>query len=200
MRTLFIGAMLGLVAIGLLACDQPKKKAYVEGQFQMSTSPTVFDFGGTLAHGGADYYGSCKYSKSDELFEFEVGDAKMVNIDSAAQLYVKFTGIEGPATEGVYSDPVAKIAKNDETLRTLFGSAVIKSGGNQFSFGQPDPTVNENCYVELFAKAVTGEVTPTEDKAFNYYVGLHCTNLDNVVDSGGQPLNSFNGFFFFKGC
>jgi hypothetical protein len=200
MRTAILWVMFGLVVFGQLACDDPKKKAYVEGTFQMSTSSEIFDFEGSLAHGGADYYGYCKYSGSSQRFEFEVGDAKLVGIDSAAELYVKFMGIEGPYTEGVYSDAAAKVPKEDPALKTYFGSAVIKSGGNQFSFTQPDPAVNANCYVELFAKAIQGEVTPIEEKAFGYYVGLHCTSLSGVVDAGGQPLASFTGEFYFKGC
>jgi hypothetical protein len=199
MRTAIIGAMFGLVVFGLLACDEPKKKAYVEGEFQLSTSSEFFDFQGSLAQGGADYYGFCKYSGSNNRFEFEVGDAKAVNIDSATELYLKFTGVEGPATEGVYSDAAAKIVKNDAALKTLFGSAIIKNGGNSFSFNQPDPSGNPNCYVELFAKAVSGEVTPDAEKPFNYYVALHCTSLSGV-SSGSQPLTGFNGFFYLKGC
>jgi hypothetical protein len=199
MRTAIIGAMFGLVVFGLLACEEPKKKAYVEGEFQLSTSSEFFDFQGSLAQGGADYYGYCKYAGSNDRFEFEIGDAKLVNIDSATELYVKFNGIVGPATEGVYSDAVAKIPKDDAGLRTLFGSAIIRNGGNQFSFTQPDPAENSSCYVELLAKAVSGEVTPAAEKPFNYYVALHCTSLADV-SSGSQPLTGFNGFFYLQGC
>ena len=198
MRTAIIGAMFGLVVFGLLACDEPKKKSFVEGEFRLSTSPEVFDFNGGLARGGSDYYGYCKYSGSTDTFEFEVGDAKLVGVDSATELYLKFTGIVGPATEGVYSDQVAKIVKDDASLRTAFGSAIIKNGGNQFSFNQPDDQAN--CFVELLGHAVSGEVTPGAQKAFSYYVGLRCTSLDGVEDSDGQALTSFTGFFFLKGC
>jgi hypothetical protein len=199
MRTVIIWALFGLVVLGLLACEEPKKKAYVQGEFLLSTSAETFDFQGSLAQGGADYYGYCKYNGSSNRFEFEVGDAKMVNIDSATELYVKFTGIVGPATEGVYSDQVAKIPKDDADLKTLFGAAIITNGGNSFSFNQPDPADNPNCYVALLAKAVSGEVTPDTEKPFNYYVALHCTSLDDVA-SGSQPLTAFNGYFYFKGC
>jgi hypothetical protein len=200
MRTAISWAMFGLVALGLLACEEPKKKAFVEGEFQLSTSSEDFGFIGSLAEGGAEYYGSCNYSGSNERFEFEVGDAAMVDVDSATEIYIKFTGIVGPATEGVYSDAAAKIPKDDESLQTSFGHAIIKNGGNQFSFDQPDPADNANCFVVLFGKAVDGEVTPIEEKSFGYYVEFHCTSLDGVEDSAGQPLTAFNGYFYFKGC
>jgi hypothetical protein len=178
------------------ACDYPSG-GYVEGEFQMSTSSEVFDFLGAI---NPDYYGYCQVNNLEERFEFEIGDAARVDVDSATEIYIKFTDIVGPPTEGVYSDAAAKIPKDDESLQTFFGHAIIKNGGNQFSFNQPDPADNANCYVELFGHAASGEETPTEELPFEYYVSLHCTSLDGVEDSGGQPLTAFNGYFFFAGC
>jgi len=196
MRTAVMGALVGLVAIGLLACEEPKKKAYVEGEFEISSADSEFNFQGSLAEGGADYYGYCHYSKANEEFEFEVGNAKRTNISSPTQIYVKFKGIEGPPVEGVYEDPVAKIPK-DPDVKAGFATGAISNGGNDFNFSQPED--DTSCYVDLFAKAVAGEVTEIAEKGFTYYVSFHCTNLDNVA-SGDQELSSFYGHFFFKGC
>jgi hypothetical protein len=196
MRTAVMGALVGFVALGLLACEEPKKKAYVEGEFEISSAEDEFSFQGSLAEGGADYYGYCHYSKSNETFEFEVGDAKKANISSPTQLYVKFLGIDGPPVEGVYEDAVAKIPK-DLDVKIGFGTGSISNGGNDFVFAQPDD--DTSCYVELFAKAVAGEVTLVAEKEFTYYVSFHCTNLEGVA-SGDQELTSFYGHFYFKGC
>ena len=196
MRTAIIWAIFGLVVFGQLACDEPKKKAYVEGHFEFIDID--FNPKGSLARGGASYYGSCTYTKSTERFQFEVGDVAEAGVNSAAETYIRFNGIVGPATEGVYSDAAAKIVKEDPDLRTVFGSAVIKNGGNRFAFEQPEG--NPSCYVNLLAKAVTGEVTKIDEKKFNYYVALQCTGLTGVEDDSGTPLTAFNGHFFFKGC
>lgn len=198
MRKAIIAALIGLVAIGAYGCDDEKKKAYVEGEFQISTSSDPFNFNGSLAQGGADLYGYCKYSAANDLFEFEVGHASMVDIDTSTKLYVKFTGVEGPPVMGVYEDAVAKIPKEGD-VKVAFGTGYIANGGN--SFVVPDDDPEDNCYFELFAQAdsAIGEVTPIEDQSFSYYVSVMCTGLTGV-ENDGVPLNSFSGEFYFKGC
>jgi hypothetical protein len=204
MRSAFLSTVTLAVCFCAAACDmfvadEADKDTYVEGMFEMSTSSDTFVFLGDFGLGGASYYGRCSYSSADESFEFEIGTASPEDISSATDIYLKFEGISGPPIEGVYSDADAKITKEDEELRTLFGSAVIMNGGNEFTFNQPDPADNGNCYVELFATAAEGEVTPDAEEEFDYYVALHCVSLDDV-SSGSQPLTAFNSFFFFRGC
>lgn len=197
MRTAIVVALFGIVAYGLLACEEAKKLSYVEGAFEATPQGEDFAPEGSLAHGGATYYGYCKYTPSTSKFEFEVGDAKMNDIDSVTETYVKFAGIVGPPTEGVYSDLVAKIPKEGDEFHTVFGNAIIANGGNQFNFGQPEDT--DSCYVTLFAQAAEGEVTKTDEVGFTYYVQLQCTSLDGVT-SGSTSLTGFNGWFFFQDC
>jgi len=197
MRTAIFAAVFGIVALGLLACEEPKKLSYVEGVFEATPQGEDFAPKGSLAHGGAKYYGYCKYTESSSKFEFEVGDAKMNDIDSVTETYVKFSGIVGPPVAGVYTDLVAKIPKEGDELHTVFTTAIIANGGNEFSFNQPEDT--DDCYVALFATAAEGEVTKTDEVEFDYYVELSCPSLDDV-HSGSTNLNGFNGYFFFQGC
>jgi len=175
--------------------DSDADKSYIEGQFEFFD--VMFSPAGSLAKTDSLYYGYCAYSDSNDLFEFEVGNAELTDIDSATDTYVKFTGIVGPPVDGVYSDPVAKIPKDDEALHTLFGTAIIANGGNEFDFSQPEDA--SSCYVELFAEAAEGELTSVGENGFEYYVALNCTSLDGVT-SGETQLTSFNGYFFFDGC
>jgi len=197
MKTAIVMALFGIVAFGLLACEEPKKLSYVEGVFEATPQGEDFAPKGSLAHGGAKFYGYCKYTESTKRFEFEVGDAKMNDIDSVTETYVKFSGIVGPPVAGVYSDPVTKLQKEGTEFHTVFGNAIIANGGNQFNFGQPEDT--DDCYVTLFAMAAEGEVTKTDEAEFTYYVGLQCTSLDDVT-SGSTNLTGFNGYFFFQSC
>jgi hypothetical protein len=197
MRTAIVAVLFGISAIGLLSCEEAKKLSYVEGVFESTPQGEDFAPKGSLAHGGAKYYGYCKYTASSNKFEFEVGDATMNDIDSVTETYVKFSGIVGPPVAGVYSDLVAKIPKEGVDFHTVFTNAIIANGGNQFSFDQPDDT--EQCYVALFATAAEGEVTKTDDAEFDYYIQLNCPSLDDV-SSGSTNLNGFNGWFFFQGC
>jgi hypothetical protein len=192
---LFGLAALGLVASGLLGCEEEKKLAYVEGHFEFLD--VDFNPKGSLAQGGAKYYGRCSFSSDSNKFLFEVGNDKLNAIDSATETYLKFTGIVGPPQAGVYTDPVAKVEKEGVEFHTVFGSAIIANGGNEFSFDQP--TEIDDCYVALFAQAAEGELTSIDEVEFTYYVGLQCPNLDDVA-SGSTNLNGFNGWFFFQGC
>jgi len=200
MRKMIVVALFGLAAIVQFACDEPAVNAYVEGDFEFSAQPSGqpnFQPTGSLAQGGAEYYGYCKYSTGTEKFEFEVGDVAKASVNSASQTYVKFTGIVGPPAAATYSDAGNKIVDDDPAKRTVFAKGYISNGGNDFVFDQPDPA--NSCYVKLFAKAAQGEVTLVEEKPFLYYVELQCTGLDGVM-SGDQALDSFNGSFFFAGC
>lgn len=189
------GALVALVVFVASACEEPKK-SYVEGEFELSTASPV-DFVGSLGKGGADNYGYCEYS--DEKFLFEVGTGSIASVDTVNEMYVKITGIQGPPIEGTYDDPVEYDPKDDEEI--AFASVLAKSGANQFSFAQDDDGVDPgSCYIEMFSTPVSGELTPVNKKKFDFYVSLHCNGLNDVESSGGTPLNSINGYFFFKGC
>jgi hypothetical protein len=175
--------------------DGDADEGYIEGQCEFFD--VMFSPAGSLAKTDSLYYGYCAYSDSNNLFEFEVGNAELTDIDSAAETYVKFTGIVGPPVDGVYSDAVAKIPKDDEALRTVFGTAIIANGGNEFVFGQPEDATT--CYVKLFAAAAEGDVTMVAEEEFEYFVELQCAGLDGV-SSGSTNLTGFNGYFFFDGC
>jgi hypothetical protein len=195
MRKAIVAVVFGMSAVGLLSCEEAKKTLYVEGYVQfldVEYSPE-----GSLARGGAEYYGYCQYDADAQTFEFEVGDDKRIAIDSASETYVKFTGVAGPYVDGVYENAVAKIPKDASEHMRGFGQATLKSGGNEFVFEMMDDL--EDCNVSLFAKAVEGEVTQGSGAEFTWYVELDCPNLDGV-ESGDTNLNGFNGFFYFQGC
>lgn len=193
MRKAIWGALAALVVLVAIACDEPKK-TYVEGEFEMSTNTSTFTFEGSLGKGGADYYGYCSYS--DDKFLFEVGTGSIGSVDTTGEMYVKITGVQGPPIEGVYEDPADyESMKDDQEI--AFGYVTVKSGANTFGFPQPDDA--DSCYFEMFAEPVSGELTPIRKKKFDYYVSINCNGLDDVTD-GDTPLNSVNGYFFFKGC
>ena len=59
----------------------------------------------------------------------------------------------------------------------------------------------ETCYVELFARAQLGELTPDEylSKPFDYFVKLSCTGLETESDKGGI-LEMFYIKLWFDNC
>jgi len=197
MRKSIIGAFVVLVAFGALSCDEAKKM-YVKGEVDIGTSTETFDFEGSLGKGGADNYGTCSYS--DNKFSFEIGTSSLSSVSSSTELYLKVTGIQGPPIQGVYEDPAATTLEPKDDQEIAFGSVKVKNGANTFSFSQSDDEVNpDSCYFEMFAQAISGELTPDERQEFQYYVSLHCSGLSDVM-SGDTALNSINASFYFANC
>jgi len=178
---------------------------YVEGELSInmgSNEPDAgttadFSFMGSMAESGADYYGKCSYSDLSDKFEFKVGTSAMADVTTADEIYIRITGIQGPPIEGVYEDPTAEVLVPKSGANIAFSSAQVKNGYNIFSFSQPEGT--DNCYVEMFAAPISGELTLVGKKSFSYYVSINCNDIEGV-ESGYAPLNSVNGYFFFDGC
>ncbi|MBN2803374.1 MAG: hypothetical protein JXR91_09790 [Deltaproteobacteria bacterium] len=188
------------------ACDEPKGAAFVYGKGAINPGGGDDHINGDLSKSSSsDYYGYCK--KDSSGFSFEVGHASFNDLGDVnwvqQPLYFKFEGIKGPngvPTEGVFdlSAEALGTPKSGAEFRGSFTSAKIKAD-ESFIFD----STQGNCAVELFATPSTGEVLDNIDvknKSFEYYVRISCNGMEDVIGSGGLPLNSLYLEFYFDNC
>jgi len=191
MKTIFVTTAVFVAAFLLSSCEEEKKPAYVVGGFECSQCQDI-NFDGKLAKSGADLYGYCE--EKDGVFEFEVGDDDQAHVSGATQGYISVRGISGPPQAGVFDLP--KEPKEGEEYYEEFTGAVLKNS-NTYNIGSSDEDDDNNlCRVELFAEAAEGELIPTSNEPFEYYVRINCQGMD----VGEPPITFFRAEFYFDGC
>ena len=192
MRTVLLGALVCVLSLSMVACEDEKADSWIKGEFQASGSCGDTSFNGTIAKSGGDYYGFCELDGDN--FKFEVGHDQMNSISSSSEFNIAVTGIAGPATEGVFQSN--GLAKDDESLYTTFSNVRIKNV-NTFTMGES--IISDECAVELFAEPIEGELEPDSKDEFDYYVRIQCSGLSET-DEGGGTLSGFSMEFYFGNC
>jgi hypothetical protein len=202
MRNAFVSILIGIGALGMLGCEEEVKPAKVHGEMSYNGVQCGAEFetiSGSLAKGGAKYYGYCK-KKKDDSFDFVVATADMANATNSTDFYLQVRGIVGPPVEGVYDANVQP--KDDPNLYTTFESAVLKNV-NDFTFEYGDSNDLENpelCDITLYAKPIEGELNPNKEK-FKWFVEMVCGGLDVPANTDDTIILNHLAFkFWFSGC
>jgi hypothetical protein len=201
MRKAFLTILVVVASIAGLGCEEEVKPSKVVGNIHFSGQSCGGDFpniDGTLAEGGASYYGHCE--KQGDNFEFMVATADRAKATNSTDFYLLVRGIVGPPKEGVNA-PNGQ-PKDDEANYTSFESVLFKNV-NEYKFEFDDPndfSVEGLCDITLFAKPAEGELNPNKEK-FNFYVSMYCGGIaaetatdENIV------LNQMDFQFYFSDC
>jgi hypothetical protein len=202
MRNVLATILVGITVVCLAGCEEEVKPSKVYGEISFSGSQCGGDFpsiNGTLAEGGAKYFGYC--NKSGDTFDFVVGTEDKSKAVNASDFYLRVTGIAGPPTEGVFGATPGQ-PKDDDALYTTF-EAVLFKNVNDFTFELADDNDFDTpglCDITLFAKPIEGELNPNKE-SFDFYVSMECggiaapSNTDDTI-----ILRSMQFQFFFSRC
>jgi hypothetical protein len=191
-----VGSILGL------GCEEEVKPARVIGNIHFSGVQCGGDFeniNGTLAQGGAAYYGYCK-KKGNGDFEFLVATADRPKAVNSTDFYLLVRGVVGPPAEGVYD--ANGQPKDDENLYTTFESVMFKNVNEyKFEFDDPNDFSSDGlCDITLYAKPIKGELNPDKQK-FNFYVAMNCGAIEAPVATDDSiVLNQMDFYFYFSDC
>lgn len=201
MKKAFLTMLFVVGAITVLGCEEEVKPAKVVGEIHFSGLQCGDDFeniDGTLAKGGAEYYGSCK--KSGDNFEFTVATKDRAKAVNSTDFYLLVRGVVGPPTEGV--NGANGLPKDDEANYKAFESVLFKNVNEyNFEFGNAnDFSIEGLCDIVLYAKPIDGELNPNKEK-FNFYVAMDCGGLDAASATDETiVLNNMEFEFYFSDC
>jgi len=201
MRKAFLTILVIVASIVGLGCEEEVKPSKVVGEIHFSGQQCSGDFeniDGTLAEGGASYYGYC--DKQGDNFEFVVATKNRAKATNSTDFYLLVRGIAGPAKEGVNAPN--GVPKDDEANYTTFESILLKNV-NEYKFEYDDPndfSTEGLCDITLFAKPVEGELNPNKEK-FNFYVAMDCGGLEAETATNPDIALAFMEFeFYFSDC
>jgi len=201
MRNAFLTILVCAVSIAWLGCEEEVKPSKVVGEIQFSGESCSGEFeniDGTLAKGGAKYYGYCK--KKGDSFEFTVGTKDRAKATNSTDFYLLVRGIAGPPVEGV--NDANGLPKDDEANYTTFESVLLQNV-NQYIFELDDPNDFDTeglCNITLFAKPIDGELNPNKQK-YDFYVAMVCSGLSAESAYDDQiVLNVLEFYFYFSDC
>jgi hypothetical protein len=199
MRHTFLTLVIAVASILGLGCEEEIKPSKVVGEIHFSGQQCGDDFeniDGTLAQGGATYYGYC--TKSGDDLEFTVATQDRAKATNSTDFYLLVKGVKGPPVEGV--NGANGQPKEDDANYTTFQSVLFKNV-NEYSFEYEDPNdfqdgSNGNCRIVLFAKPIEGELNPNKQK-FDYYVEMDCGALEAETNTDSSIVLNYMEFYFY---
>lgn len=200
MKNAFLTMLVVVGAIAWLGCEEEAKPSKVVGEMRFSGVQCDGDFeniDGTLAKGGAEYYGWCK--KRGDNFEFTVGTKDLAKANNSTDFYLLVRGVVGPPVEGV--NGADGLPKDDEANYTTYEMVLLKNV-NVYQFeaeDESDFSVDGLCHITLFAKPIEGELNPNKEK-FNFYVSMDCGGLEAEATDQSIILNNLEFEFYFSDC
>ena len=201
MRKAFLTILVVIASIVGLGCEEEVKPSKVVGEIHFSGQQCGGEFeniDGTLAEGGASYYGYC--DKQGDNFEFVVATKNRAKAVNATDFYLLVSGIVGPPVEGVNA-PNGQ-PKDEPGNYTTFESILLKNV-NEYKFELDDPndfSTEDLCDITLFAKPAEGELNANKEK-FNFYVALDCGGLEAETATDDSIVLRYMEFeFYFSDC
>ena len=124
MRKALLTTLVVVASIAGLGCEEEVKPSKVVGSLQFSGQQVSGDFtniDGTLAEGGAKYFGYC--DKNGDNFEFVVATKDRAKASNATDFYLLVRGVVGPPVEGV--NDASGLPKDDSANYTSFESILL---------------------------------------------------------------------------
>ena len=201
MRHAFLTLLIAVASLLGLGCEEEVKPSKVVGEVRFSGQSCGGDFpniDGTLAEGGAQYYGYC--TKQGDNLEFVVATKDRAKATNSTDFYLLVRGIAGPPVEGVNGQN--GLPKEDTANYTTFTSVLFKNV-NEYTFELDDPNDFETeglCDITLFAKPIEGELNPNK-QTFSYYVSMDCGGLEAETATDDTIVLGYMEFhFYFSDC